>query len=1310
MNIATTDQSLSKVTSLQEGMIEAASARPWLYVEQIVCHLKDEVLDATILTKAWSFLMLQQPVLSTTFDFSRAGKPRQKMAVGRDVSIETLDWAQLPEVTQARQLQEFLSSDRARGCDLTASPCFRLTLIRTGEQSCKFIWTFPHALLDGRSFAPLLEQAFDNYELLQTGGQPEAKACTYSDVFWLHCQRLERMDHDAGIAYFGKVLNGWEGSNEILDAQASPARKETITVRVAQSTTEQLRSLACRSKVTNSALVSAAWGMVLARFSGRADAVFGTTRNGRHLVDQTGSAPGCFIVTTPLRVHLAQDMTLGALLSRIRQDQIELRPYEQTPLGRLRRVAEVPLDQPLLSSLLMFENGTLNAQMKALGGAWTRRQVDLHEEDDMPLTLAAYMDEALEVVAEYDPNRVPKAKQLLQYLDTLLQAFASASPETKLSDLNMLSAAENTMLEALSGSAATLPAPETCCVTSFEQVAAQQPKAVALRQVGGQDITFAELDQAANALAHDLVVRGIGCGDRVGICINRSPLFVLSILAIWKVGGAFVPMDPTYPQSLLEIMAEDSETKLILKSETSHTFSQNTLHLGPTALESTFAEAPDRTNMPHDRLAYVLFTSGTTGRPKGVSVSHASLGAHAQASASLFDLKSNDRALQFASLSFDVAIEEIVPTLLSGACLILRSDEMAGSISVFLDECEAEHISLLNLPTGYWVELVRHLEKTGRALPKSTRLMIVGGERVPLSALRRWRKLRPDLPWINGYGPTETTITCTAHVLEQLDADMTSVPIGKPLGHAVARVWAADGSLAPVGTEGELVISGLAVADGYVLSNGEKPQRFQHTSNGDPLKRRFQTGDRVFWQDGELQFLGRSDRQVKLRGYRIDLGQVETAMEELPEIERAHVAVPDFGNAKGNLVAWYSLGERAQASSAEDLRMALEEKLPKHMQPVLVHVSSWPKTAGGKTDLASLPEPETAASNEAEEGFAELPQTQMLIDFFMEVLETEAVQAGTSFFDAGGDSLSLLRLLSLVEKATGQALTSAQVYDRMTPAGLGQLLQENTPAPAQVVPLQSRGEGVPIYALHSLGENFSFYVPLSRALKKTHPFFAISIGLRAADFPKTVEKMGEYYADQINEYQPNGPIALVAVSVSSMIAFEVAQQLLRAGREVKGPFFFDAAGPAGRARKGRMACRWVHAKKFLKYGIPYAAKLLRERQFEARHEQTLVQLADADAANQGSQDENLSASEFVAATELAISDYSPLPYPQKLTIFRADDPFDDKSVYEEGLGWHQVASGGFEVIDVKGGHINMLHDPHVAGLADLLAEALAKKS
>ncbi|MFG6547281.1 amino acid adenylation domain-containing protein [Sulfitobacter sp. 1A10445] len=1288
------------LTPVQEAMVAASSKRPWLYLEQIVCHLGHECLSPGILAAAFQKLVEQSPILRLEIQSNGAARSTQRIAVSHDVAVETLDWAHVSPDEIRQQFRAFLKSDRAKGCPLDAAPCFRLTLIRTGPTSSILVWSFPHALLDGRSFAPLLAQAFINYEAIEAGRPSPVTPEVADSIFLQHCTAVDALNHASGETYFAQTLEGWEGDTGLIVPRQEPSRKETLTQQLSMRETKALVSLANATDVTLSTVVSAAWGIVLARFTGRADAVFGMTLSGRHLLEKTESALGCFIVTVPFRVQLGQELSIGALLRSVRKGQLDLRPFEHTPLAGLRRFTNVPLDKPLLESSLMFERASLDVRMQGYGAKWQHRRVELYEEDDFPLTVAAYQDEALRIEVEYDAKQVPQASRLAHYLKNLLCELAASAPTTQLAQLSMLDDDERQHLELLSSVTDTTPS-EHCCITAFERQAARWPRRTALKRIGGGKLTYGELDAAANALAQRLIDRGVTQGDAVGICASRSPAFVVAILAIWKAGAAFVPMDPTYPKTTLNIMAQDSGAKIILTDADAPLFNLATLALSYDQLQERQARAPDRNHMSENRNAYIIFTSGSTGRPKGVVVSQTSLAAHAAAVTKLFDLSSEDQVLQFASLSFDVAIEEIIPTLLSGATLLLRSPKMSQSVSAFLQVCETHRITLLNLPTGFWVELTLFLETHNSLVPPDLRMVIVGGERVPLSILRRWRDIAPKVRWINGYGPTETTITCTAYELTDDRPLRHSVPIGRPLAHARAWVLAADGSFAPIGAPGELCIAGPAVAEGYVIDEGAKRIGFhKDTSAG----RSYRTGDRVYWQDGLLNFIGRMDRQLKVRGFRIDPNQVESLLEERHDVARAYVAVAD--NKNGRLVAWYSAARATAPPLLQDIQADLSQKLPPYMMPELSYVETWPRTPGGKIDVAALPFPQDVVQSLEPQFKTDSSHTRRIAELFEAVLETSPVAADSSFFNLGGNSLSILRLNTLLEKAFDTRIDPSLFYQDPSPAGIAKLITTKTEDRSCVIPLQPKGGRAPLYAIHALGENNSFFLPLAGALNPNQPLFGITIGIRKEGMPSTVEALAAFYVEQIKHHRPAGPVSLVAVSVSSFITFEVAQQLLAAGRDVQALIFLDASGPDGRIRKGRLGHRWVHFKNLLKQGKPYLDKLKQERRGERLHAEEMARLKESGPEVAPACDEARSVAQFVALSELAISNYLPSPYPRRITIFKADDPFDAKAVFANGLGWKSVAKAGFDMIQVKGGHITMLYPPHVEELAQHITKAL----
>ncbi len=1279
------------LTPLQESMYLSASHRgqPWLYVEQILVRLPREALEPDSLARAWQALSAAEPALRRVIVEAAVRAPRQVLLPPGPVPVAALDWREMDASAQEAALAALLREDRARGVAATESPPFRVTLVQTGESGSLMLWTFPHSLLDGRSFAPLLGRLFEFYAEVAAGKTP--RPAPETDLFAAHCARLGTLSHAAGLAHFAEALSGWEGSSGLIEA-VEPTRKQEAEVRLPPDVANRLESVATRAGVSDGQLVTAAWGLILARLSGRGEVVLGATRAGRHLVPGTEAAAGCFITTVPLRLTLDRQTRLGPFLQQVRDGLRAARPHEHTPLAQVARRLGLAQGQPLLDSIVMFESGSLAARCRALGGAWQDREVRLFEEGEAPLSLAAYRDEDLKLVVEHDPAQVPRGPQMAAALGHLLRAMAEAGPDTPLGALSMLSPTEEARLFTLAGPE-TAPPTETCLSRFAHQVAAR-PKALALVTPEGESLSYAELDAAAEEVAAGLAAKGIGPGDRVGLCLPRSAAFVLSLIACWKRGAAFVPMDPSYPPAHLALIAEDSDASLIL------TEGDGPELPGPCLAFSDLkgGPVPPAPVLTPETIAYVIFTSGSTGRPKGVMVSHGALASHAEGIIPAYGLAPGKRALQFAALSFDVAIEEIVPTLLSGATLVLRSAEMAQSYDTFLTQSAAFEVTHLNLPTGFWVGLTDHLAGRPGAFPRSVELVVVGGERVPRATLERWRGLFPDLPWLNGYGPTEATITCTLHSPGVESGE--GVPIGRPFGPTRAWVLGPDGALLPEGAAGELHLSGPALAAGYLGLPEETARRFTAPSFPGGPQRLYATGDRVRWQNGALEFLGRIDRQIKLRGFRIEPGQIEALLEREAGIGRAHVGLLPGGGAL-RLVAWYGARGAQAPPPKATIAALLAEHLPPQMQALPLPVESWPETAGGKTDVARLPRP-VQEPNKAPTG-PEDPRLPQVVEAFQTVLGLETMDPDISFFEAGGDSLSLLRLVPLLEQTLGQPVNPQALYADASPRGLLRALAAEID-PLVVVPIQPGGALPPLYAVHVIGDNGSFFRPLAEALGPEQPLFGLTVGLLSESTPTEVPDLAAFYLSQITRHHPQGPLALVAVSAGSYAALELAQQLRAAGREVTALILLDAEGPGGRARISRLAKLPVHLRLLAQKGLPYLAGLWRSRQDGRAVAREMAHLKGPAAEGAA---ENIT--RFIAANALAIEAYAPAPYAGRLTIFRAaDDLFDSPEVQENGLGWAEVAAGGFDLIDVPGDHLGILEPPNVAHLAGHITALLAK--
>ncbi|HEY7573827.1 MAG TPA: amino acid adenylation domain-containing protein, partial [Thermoanaerobaculia bacterium] len=543
--------------------------------------------------------------------------------------------------------------------------------------------------------------------------------------------------------------------------------------------------------------------------------------------------------------------------------------------------------------------------------------------------------------------------------EVLLEAVV-ADPDLRLWDLPLLTPAERERL-LVSWNATAAPFPSDKCIHQlFEDRALADPGAVAAEDERGR-VTYRELDERADRLAGRLRKLGVGPDVPVGICLGRSADLAVALLAVLKAGGAYVPLDPGYPAARLRFFLEDSGAAVLLTESRLAPLvgdgSWRTLLLDGASEPPGDVPSRGTVGLDPSNLAYMLYTSGSTGRPKGVEVTHRSLVNHATAVARRFGLKPADRVLQFASLSFDVAAEEIFPTWVAGASVVFRPGEALG-IQELESLIRSRGVTVANLPSGYWHEWVAELEATGRSVPPSVRLVVAGSERVLPERLEWWRKNVPAVRWMNGYGPTETTVTATLYEPAPGDAPRTSsVPIGRPIANVRAYVVDRAGGLSPTGIPGELWIGGEGVARGYRGLPDRTAEKFIADPFADAAGRLYRTGDLVrYLADGNLEFLGRLDGQVKIRGFRIEPAEVEAILSEHPAVQDAAVVAREDAD-ETRLVAYVVSSAPAAAGSSE-LRAHLKARLPAYMVPsVFVAMEALPRTASGKIDRQRLPEP-----------------------------------------------------------------------------------------------------------------------------------------------------------------------------------------------------------------------------------------------------------------------------------------------------------------------------------------------------------------
>lgn len=841
--------------------------------------------------------------------------------------------------------------------------------------------------------------------------------------------------------------------------------------------------------------------------------------------------------------------------------------------------------------------------------------------------------------------------------------------------------------------------PHKCLHELIEAQATIQPEHAAV-VCQGQGLSYQEFNTRANQLAHYLRSRGAGPNERVGICLESSAEFAVAVLAVLKSGAACVPIDPNYPAERRAYMLQDVQARLLISEP--GMLPEADLHGCELVFLADQIEVLSR--QPHtnpdsgatpDDVAYVIYTSGSTGKPRGVLLTHAGLVSYNANASQLYSITPNDRVLQFCSVSFDIALEEQFITWLSGATLVLRTEETPLAVPEFLQWIEQQGITVLDLPTAYWHEWVHELSELKKPAPPELRLVIVGGEKPSSQAYATWRKaVGPRVRWINTYGPTEASICATAFE-PAYDPDARvpdNIPIGRPLPNT--RVYVLDPHLNPVpaGVAGELHIAGVGVARGYFNRPEQTAEKFiSDPFSAEPGARLYKTGDLArYLPSGDIEFLGRSDHQIKIRGFRVELGEIETTLSKHPGVREAAVIAREDVPGDKRLAAYVVLSLGAQATTA-DLRRHLQEKLPDHMVPsAFVILPAMPLTPNGKINRRGLPTPEFET---VRDGFAiptDALQSQ-LVPLWEDVLGKKPIGIRDNFFELGGHSLLAARLMHRTGQALGKTLPLAMLFEAPTIEQLATILGQDGWSRhwSSLVPIQPAGSEPPFFCVHGIGGNVLGFRELAAKMSPDYPFYGLqSHGLDGKNPCHTsIETMAAHYLDEIRSVQPQGPYFLGGFSFGGLVAYEMARQLLTQGEQAALLVLFDTY-PGNSQETGASLIKqilqpswrhWFH-------DLPKAARKRLLRSIRSlRVPQLLKDVRDSNRA--------------------AASRYTLQPYPGQATLVRATEKV--RSSVDPHAAWHHLV-GSLQIVEIASDHYDILLEPQVGHLAERLKACIAE--
>ena len=1067
-------EDIYNLSPIQSGMLFHAISEPDsdVYFGQLSCTLlyskePNQTLNKELFQQAWQQVVARHSVLRTIFLWENVKEPLQIVRQQVELPWQIFDWQHLSASEQQVALENFLETDRKQGFELTQAPLLRLALIQLTQDRTQFVLSTHHLLLDGWSTALVMNEVITTYEnLLGNASVSLEEARPYSEyIAWTQDQESQNLEQ--AEAFWKNNLSGFteptvlpiqNKTSDIADSSGYSDQHLTLS----KETTAALQEVAQSNRLTMSTLIQGAWSILLSRYTHQKDIIFGVTMAGRpaDLAD-VDKRVGLFINTLPARVKLLPDQSLRDLLLTLQLQQAELREYESTPLVKVQQWSDLSAGQSLFDTLVVFENYPVlsgsTSDKRDKESSLMIENTNFTEHSNYPLSLLIFPDQQhLHFKMVYDnalfSNDV--IERLFGHLQALLTRMTTGLDKS-VKEIDILTSQERQQLIEWNNTAVNYGANQhdNTCIHHLVE-AHSQSQTTAVVSANNQSLSYAELHQCANTLAHHLQDLGVKSGALVGLCLHRSVEMIIGLLGILKAGGAYVPLDPTYPSERLALMLSDfTNAETILVTETSllqqlSGFKAQVVCIDTVLVSEEEQPAISLENHGSDDPAYMIYTSGSTGKPKGVLVSHQNL-VHSTLAREHYYSEDLHAFLLLSSFAFDSSIAGIFWSLCQGKTLVLPEPDQEKDIGALASLIQKHRVShTLCVPSLY--QLFLTYADTEQLNSLST--VIVAGEACSKELVEQHDRTLPNTTLYNEYGPTEATVWSTVSQLKPSQP----ISIGKPISNTQIYILDEQLNPVPIGVAGEIYIGGDGVTSGYY----NQPEATAASFISDPFSslstsKCYRTGDLArYHSDGHIEFLGRVDQQIKLHGYRIELGEIETVLKQNTDVLDALVV------ANNEQLSAYVITN--QFVSADELETRLAQQLPDYMQPNrMILLDEFPLLPNGKVDHQALSELEPEElPQESITGFVpprnETEQT--LATIWADVLGMDSISIYDHFLQIGGDSILSIQMIARARQA-GLYFTPKDLFEHPEIASLAEVVETQIESTSDKTKSQAPIEG-----------------------------------------------------------------------------------------------------------------------------------------------------------------------------------------------------------------------------------------------------------